>query len=396
MWSRIGYQCAGGCRPTRLLGCASTLGALFVTAILLQPLHGAQLGETAESVSAENGDLSFSAATNWADDLSTERDSATCVACVPMTNSGCDKHFFADALLWTVREGADENWAQIITPKDLAGLLPTNIGTATLVNAPFDWRTGFRVGMGVVRNDGFEMTLYYTNYRTSATNQASGEVYSAFMGNFYIGNTDGGKFGPYYRHASIQWDFDFHSIDFEISRKCTIGTNLELRPFLGLKTAIIRQSIQTNWLNPINTIEHTYHFTSATEYQDPDFWGIGPSLGVTMTMPLCNKDRYSLKLFGTPSGAIMLGHWTCTERYENDQPASVTIDTPPITGAATMLRGVLGFEWEQCFSRATSTVRLGYEAQLWLNQIQFYSYNMGRLNNVTSLQGGFVELCINF
>ena len=68
----------------------------------------------------------------------------------------------------------------------------------------------------------------------------------------------------------------------------------------------------------------------------------------------------------------------------------------PITGAATMLRGVIGFEWEQHFSRVTSTVRLGYEAQLWLNQMQFYSYNIGRLNNVTSLQGGFLEWQLNF
>ena len=41
-------------------------------------------------------------------------------------------------------------------------------------------------------------------------------------------------------------------------------------------------------------------------------------------------------------------------------------------------------------------MRLGYEAQYWLNQMQFYAYNMGRLNNVTSLQGGFVEWCISF
>jgi hypothetical protein len=68
----------------------------------------------------------------------------------------------------------------------------------------------------------------------------------------------------------------------------------------------------------------------------------------------------------------------------------------PVTGAATLLRGVVGLEWRQQFCRATSTVRLGYEAQLWLNQMQFYSYNIGRLNNVTSLQGGFLEWQLNF
>jgi hypothetical protein len=229
-----------------------------------------------------------------------------------------------------------------------------------------------------------------------ATNQASGEVYSADMGNFYIGNTDGADFGPHYQSASVRWDFDFHSIDFEVSRNYRIGTNLELRPFLGLKTAIISQSIKTHWFNPINTSKHTYTFTSAVETLSPKFWGIGPSLGVTMTMPLRDSENGNLKLFGSPSGAIMFGHWTCAEEYSNDQPTSVTIDMDPITSAATMLRGVVGVEWEQHFSRMTSTVRFGYETQLWLNQIQFYSYNMGRLNNVMSLQGGFAEWCIRF
>ncbi len=256
-----------------------------------------------------------------------------------------------------------------------------------------------RVGAGYERNDGLDVTLYYTNLHTSATSQASGEVYSAFMGNFYIDNPNGTDYGPHYHQASIFWDFDFHTIDFEIGRNYAIGTNLELRPFLGLKTAIINQAIKSSWLYPIDTIgkvPHFYNFTSATENMNLGFWGIGPSLGATMAMPLCCKDRYNLRLFGTPSGAIMFGHWTFTEQYNNDAQTSVAIDMSPITSAATMLRGVIGFEWQQCFSRATSTVRLGYEAQYWLNQMQFYSYNIGRLNNVTSLEGGFLEWQLNF
>jgi hypothetical protein len=312
-------------------------------------------------------------------------------------NCGRGRYLFADALFWTVREGAAENWAQIITPQQP---LWTNIGTATLVDAPFDWRTGLRVGAGVQAIDGSDMTLYYTNFRTSATSQAAGEVYSAFMGNFYVGNPDGADYGPHYRYADIWWDFTFHTIDFEIGRNYAIGANFQLRPFLGLKAAIINQTIRSNWLLPIDTPEarvpHVYDFLSATEDMNLGFWGIGPSLGATMTMPLSCKDRYNLRLFATPSGALMFGRWTFSEQYNNDAPATVTTDMSPITGAATMLRGVVGFEWEQYFSRVTSTVRLGYEAQLWLNQMQFYSYNMGRLNNVTSLQGGFLEWQISF
>jgi hypothetical protein len=373
---------------------------LFVAAVLLQPSYGAQFEEAAGSVSVGDGDLTYSAAETWAEDRPVERDDTLCVTCDPTMNRGGRGYFFANAIFSTVREGAAENWAQVITPQQLVW---TNAAAATLIDAPFDWKAGLRVGAGVQRNDGFDMTFYYTNLHTSATNQASGEVYSAFMGNFYIDNTDGSDYGPHYRHASIQWDFDFHTIDFEIGRNHAIGTNLELRPFLGLKAAIINQKIKSNWRDPIDTISaqvsHFYTFSSATEDMNLGFWGIGPALGATITMPLCRKDRYNLKLFGTPSGAIMFGHWTFSEQYNNNQaptPTSITIDMSPITGAATMLRGVAGLEWQQYFSRVTSTVRLGYEAQLWQNQMQFYSYNIGRLNNVTSLQGGFLEWQLNF
>ena len=254
------------------------------------------------------------------------------------------------------------------------------------------------------RNDGFDMTLYYTNFRTSATSQASGEVYSAFMGNFYVDNTDGADYGPHYRHGEHLRGTSISTRSISRSAATTRSARTSnCGPSWGSRRPSSTRPSSPNWRNPIDTpdgtVPHSYTFTSATEDMNLGFWGIGPSLGATMTMPLCRKDRYSLKLFGTPSGAIMFGHWTFTEQYTNDQaptPTSITIDMSPITGAATMLRGVIGFEWEQHFSRATSTVRLGYEAQLWLNQMQFYSYNIGRLNNVTSLQGGFLEWQINF
>ena len=148
-------------------------------------------------------------------------------------SSGCRRYFYADALLWTVREGAAENWVQIITPMGFWA-------SSEQMSARRRWWMRRSIGGRVFesawafeRRDGFDMTLYYTNFFTSATSQASGEVYSAFMGNFYIDNTDGGDYGPYYRHASIQWDFNFHSIDFEISRNYTIGDELGVAAVSG-------------------------------------------------------------------------------------------------------------------------------------------------------------------
>ena len=359
----------------RQTSCVFALSALLVMATLLQPLRGELWTQQGDHTCAHEDDCTFTQGEGLGHDLE--------------WGAGRQRYFFADVLLWTVREGAAENWAQNIVSGG------NQVGNATLIGAPFDWTAGFRVGTGVHREGGFDTTLYYTNFHTSARNQASGEIYSALLGNFFMDNTDGGSFGPHYLHASVLWDFNFHSIDFEFGRSHKVGTNLELRPFLGLKAAIIKQSIKTRWLGPIDTPDHTYTFTSATEDLNLDFWGIGPSLGVTIAMPLRERESSSLKLFGTPSAAIMFGRWNCREVYENDE-AQIAVDTSPITGAATMLRGVIGLEWERRSTRMTSTVRFGYEAQVWLNQMQFYSYNMGRLNNLMSLQGGFMELCVGF
>ncbi|QDT47835.1 hypothetical protein Pan258_18730 [Symmachiella dynata] len=309
--------------------------------------------------------------------------------------------FSSAVLFWKVTEGSAENWAQEITPLGIG----TTFGTATLVDAPFEWKAGIRIGAAYQPPDSdFDLSVSYTHFGTNATNQATGEVYSAFLGNFYVGNPDGTSFGPHYSNASIDWDFQFDSIDLELGREFAISDSLSLRPFVGLKSAMIDQSIHSNWSSPINTSSQTYLFTAAEEELNQDFWGIGPSLGVNAVIPIVSETDYSLRIFASPSAAIMYGRWTFKDQYRNNGPTSTTHPTPavvdinsdPITGAATMARGVLGLEWVQYGSEITTSLRLGYEAQIWLNQMQFYSYNMGRLNNLMSLHGGVFELSLNF
>ena len=188
MSRRIAQECVRCCGRTRLLGRECVWGMFLLAAILAQPLRGEPFGETTGPVSTGNVDANLPYAAVTPENRLGECAGTCCPTCVAgNTSKGC-RYFFADALFWTVREGYDENWAQVITPKGDWG---SYVGTATLVDAPFDWRTGFRVGAGLRRDDGFDATLYYTNFSTSAASQASGEVYSSFMGNFYVGNSDG-------------------------------------------------------------------------------------------------------------------------------------------------------------------------------------------------------------
>jgi hypothetical protein len=53
-------------------------------------------------------------------------------------------------------------------------------------------------------------------------------------------------------------------------------------------------------------------------------------------------------------------------------------------------------EWIDSFPKADVKVRLGYEGQVWFDQVQFNTLNSGRLNDIMSLQGGLLSFSVNF
>lgn len=295
----------------------------------------------------------------------------------------------ADLLVWKVGVSIGENWGQIITPSG-----PEQ--TVTLLQVPFKWNAGFRLGFGFeLPNNCWDALFSYTRYHTKASAQAqtsSGGIYSPYLGNFFINNADGAGFGPNYRSAGIQWKFEFDSIDAEVARPFYIDSFLELRPVLGMKAAVIKQHIYSQWENP--TIPTT--FTTGFETIKNDFWGIGPSLGLDSKWALFKGTRCAFHLFGDFSGALMWGHWKFHDVYENNTPATVTLNDSSLNSAATMARGLLGLEWTGGLSDTAFKVRLGYEGQVWFDQLQYFALSTGRLNNLLSMQGGVLEFSLNF
>lgn len=88
----------------------------------------------------------------------------------------------------------------------------------------------------------------------------------------------------------------------------------------------------------------------------------------------------------------MWGHWTLKDVYRNNGEAEVDAVTPSINSGATTLRGFSGLAWET----SHFSLRLGYEAQFWLDQLKFYSYNVGWQDNDLTLQGGSFDLNFAF
>lgn len=301
----------------------------------------------------------------------------------------------AELLYWQPREGGDENWAQDITPTGAEQ-------SATILKGPFKFNPGFRVGLEYQASENaWDTALYYTHFQTNAKDHAAGNIYSAYLGNYFANNTNGENYGPFYDSANIHWDFSFQTIDVELGREFVIDEILTLRPFVGLKTAFIEQDIDTNWYGPktkdiFGIIIPITTFSTATETIAQDFWGIGPSLGLDTTWPLYQSLHQTFSLIGNLSGALMWGHWSFSDHYQNNTPVSITVNTDSFDGAETMARGILGVEWSNQFLPVDLKIRLNYEAQVWFNQIQFYSLSTGRMNNLMSIQGANLGFYLNF
>ncbi len=303
---------------------------------------------------------------------------------------------FSDALFWQLREASADNWAQIISPEGIHQQIK-------ILEVPFKWKPGFRIGIGVENSKRpWDTLFYYTWYKTKGTNQArvdSGGIYSAYLGNFFANNTSGaGVSGPYYRQAGISWDVLFNTFDLEQRYTFKINKHFLLRPFTGLKAGIIQQDINTQWQNPFNPAKDTpiTTFSAASEKIKNHFWGIGPDAGLDMAWFIHTNDKNVFKLFGNFSGALMYGHWSLSDDYFNNTPISVSITNDSLNTAAFTAREQIGIEWKRVYLNTDVSARLGYEGQVWFSQMRYYSFNMGRLNHLLSLHGAVLEIAINF
>lgn len=295
---------------------------------------------------------------------------------------------FAELVVWQVSVVSDDNWGQLLGP---TGTYQQN----QFLNVPFGWSPGIRVGVGSNKyNSHWNVLFYYTGYQTERRRHVStsdGEIHSAFLGNFFAQNLNGaGLSGPYYKKAGVKWGVLFHSFDLELGRSVIIDKLVNIRPFVGLKAGVIKQSIKTNWQQPfdddnkmpINT------FSSAQENINNDFKGVGPSFGLDSVWHLYHVPAQSFNLIGNFSGAFLWGRWVITDVYRNNTPVSITIQNDKMTNVASTAKGYLGIEWAKAFNQADIAIRIGYEGQVWFNQLKYYSFDMGRTSDALFFHGG--------
>jgi hypothetical protein len=305
--------------------------------------------------------------------------------------------FFADVLVWSAQETCSE-WAFVVPPAFAAPPAAPITGSynAILKAVTFDWNTGLRTGVAyTIERDRWDTVFYYTWYRTSGSNHLDpppGQVLqSQFIATDFLLTLP--EFSTSFNKAKIKWDILFNMFNCDLGRIFYLGQSLSLRPHIGLQGGWIYQNIFTHWfasntLSPYNARETIRH----------RFWGIGPEIGIDTKWNFWKNSQHAFSIYGDFGQAYMWGHWSFKEVAHTTANVT-TINTQPDRNMGSLaFQSSAGFVWNARFNKSRSlfTFKLGYEFQLWTQQLQFFQHFSGILNNALILQGATVRFLIEF
>jgi len=242
----------------------------------------------------------------------------------------------------------------------------------------------------------WDVKLYWTYFRTSQDAQVSvgnaqtGAVIPEFFSGF-VGSVVEGV--PLFSQASIDWSLAYNTIDLDVGRSFAVGESAWIRPSMAIKTAIIQQQVSLNLAHPSLGL-------TATEDVAHDFWGIGPSFGISggWSLPKCKN----LSFVGSFSADFLFGQWNVNDAY-----ARTDIQLPVHTyGAFTtslkdsclgapVLRCFLGLEWVRQ-GNVTVTAHVGYELQWWANQQRMLTFQQLPMHGDLTLEGLTCGVSVGF
>lgn len=284
--------------------------------------------------------------------------------------------FRADALFWKpLQEGLDFFQSTSIS----SGLVTVDTATAfqeaitSRANdhtLHFDWRCGFRLGLGYGfgcgKWNGWDISSAWTHYQGHA--KAHGRIEEL--------------------QSHGHWKLDYDVVDIVVGvPECSICSDFIWKGFGGVRLAEVDQRLRSQTVSLFTLVDPTTTTTvsSASRFHNrSDFQGIGPVIGVKTDWNL----GCGFSLFGNAAGSIMYGRFHT--KFNNDTSTTV-ISTTPLTEEFTsssrrkshfhvcqpVVGFGIGFRWMKhfvvCNYESDLLVQLGWEHHQW--------FDFGKLGN---------------
>lgn len=245
----------------------------------------------------------------------------------------------------------------------------TNFLDGKFVNMDFDYKPGFKVGLGMnFDHDNWDTCLEYTwfhgSHKQSASVDTQTQAILAMRGHLEV--TD----FTTYASANEKWRLNMDFLDLDLGRTYYVGTKLMFRSAFGARGAWIRQKLKANYATDL--------LDTASVSQRANSWAVGPRASLCSNWVIGEGFR----LFGNGAADILYTRYTSLKESSSFvSAAGVTQD------AISASQGKLGYlrphlemqlglgwgmyldcnNWYMDFSA-------GYGFQVFYNQNMFRNY----------------------
>ncbi|RCS48232.1 hypothetical protein DTL42_13585 [Bremerella cremea] len=257
----------------------------------------------------------------------------------------------------------------------------------------YDFAPGFRVGMSL---DGtWNTNLTWTHFRNQTEDTATGKLTAAFLG--------GKESQPpapqlYFDRGELEATINYDVIDLDLSRSMEMTNGLRIRPVVGMRAGIIRQSFITSfeasYVSGMTTSQR-----NIVETAESNFWGIGPKVGIDGEYALLRSSQFEMNLTAGFFVSYLLGDWSLPDETRitqiNNGMTSITSQTIQVDSrdfASLSFQSMVGLN----VRRGPWSAAVGYEINDWLNQCQIFTDASGPQNNDLLLQGLTANLVWQF
>lgn len=291
--------------------------------------------------------------------------------------------FKVDALYWKAHQDGLENIISSSVTNSVS-IVTEDLVTDTLdfdqktSRFNFDWRGGYRLGLGCDLYCGWIMALDWTHYRGHAHGH--------------------GKLGNLRR--SGHWKLDYDVVDFIfISPNCCLASCVTWNAFGGIRSARINQhlsarnedlliGITQSTFNEETTIDTETQLTTTRLRDREHFNAVGPELGINADWDL----GCGFSIYGNVVGAIVFGHFHNKENRllhadsvtVGDDPATSQVNFTELNSSKDRVCEPvvdlgLGMRWQRhfcyCNYETDLVLKLGWEHHQWFNHSHLGIFN---------------------
>jgi hypothetical protein len=233
---------------------------------------------------------------------------------------------------------------------------------ATAKQIEFDFRSGFRLGVGVhlPSFDGWNIYVNYTRFNPTHSHSAHGSFYPLFL---FQGPIDPAFQGNFVAQAHGHWKVKFQSVDVQCGKSYYLTKTLVFSPFFGLKGAWIEQHAHFNYQGGFIPIGQSFR----TNFKN-DFKGAGPLMGTEMNWEL----GAGFSLFADIAASLAIGQFDNEQKQHQLNDLEVVHLESDFNLVSPVLQMLAGVAWDRNFHREMCHLGLsiGFETQYWWGQNQ--------------------------